>query len=98
VLKCVQLHSTAVYCMAISCGLEKTQVWDFLESRWQCGGQGFEPPQLHNRIAHKKRPLTCEDLVGGRSWLFVRCGQWHVKTGAWPLTLSNRVRSLLQDR
>jgi hypothetical protein len=54
-------------------------VGDFLESRWQCGGQGFEPPQLHNHIAHERRPLACENLAGGRSCLSVRCGRWHVK-------------------
>src|SRR3954452_15706893 len=44
VLKCVQPHSTAVYCAAIYCGFRKGAGGNFFESPWQCGGQGFEPP------------------------------------------------------
>ena len=49
--------------------------WPSVVQPWQCGGQGFEPPQLHKQIEHKKRPLTCEDSVCGRFSLSVRCGQ-----------------------
>jgi hypothetical protein len=35
-------------------------VRDFLESLWQCGGQGFEPPQLHSTNRQvRTRVLAC---------------------------------------
>jgi hypothetical protein len=45
-------------------------------SHWQCEGQGFESPQLHNLIQHANRPLTCTNRFGGRSSFVVHCGQW----------------------
>ena len=51
-------RSEAVRRWPLTCGYALLRTCsDPPRSRWQCGGQGYESPQLHPR----KRPLTCEN-------------------------------------
>ena len=69
---CIQLQWTEP---GFPAGLIEALVRHLFESRWQCGGQGFEPPQLHSFTFHLIRPLTCVNRVGGRSCFSVPNGQ-----------------------
>jgi hypothetical protein len=45
VLNCIILHASAVFAMVLTWWY--CRVAGEAQCPWQCGGQGFEPPQLH---------------------------------------------------
>jgi hypothetical protein len=79
----------------LACGDGRPRTWaDEGDPAWQCGGQGFESPQLHpcERGGHTGRPAQTGPCTSWRS-----CS-WHTppstSTPAWPDR--NRASSLRQ--